>query len=302
MVAIFFMATGCEKESPSAANSKPPAPIAKTNQDSSDSPNAETPRPATSPTQEHSAPKKKYTETIPETLVEFEMILLPGDDSNGIKPFYLGQNEVTWDEFDYWALCSDIKEKKAILEREKKLRPSPPHNLEAIYRNWGREGQPVVGVSRLSAERYCDWLTEQTGKKYRLPTAAEWDYAFEAGGGVLDKLIETDELEQIAWFEGNTLDMEKTFTNRAMGVGMLTPNQSGIHDMLGNVAEWVTDTGDENVARGGHFLTPASELMGNHREVEDQAVWNKNYPQGNKSIWWYVDADYVGFRLVCEPE
>ena len=71
--------------------------------------------------------------------------------------------------------------------------------------------------------------------------------------------------------------------------------------MLGNVAEWVAETGDEQVVRGGHFKLPAEELIGAHQEVENQNIWNKDYPQDPKSKWWYVNADYVGFRVVCEP-
>ena len=241
----------------------------------------------------------KFTETVPKTLVEFEMVLVPGNDEQ--QPVYIGAKEVTWDEFAYWALCEDIKEKKAIVQREKRLRPSAPHDTAAIYRGWGRENQPAVGVSRLSAERYCDWLSEQTGKKYRLPTVQEWEYAFEQGGGKLDTVLTEDQAIDSAWFLGNTLD-EDTFDNRAMPVGSKQANDLGIFDMLGNAAEWVTGTGEEKIIRGGSFRTPLEELTGQQSEAEDQSIWNKNYPNTPKSEWWYKDADYVGFRLVCEPD
>ncbi len=242
----------------------------------------------------------KFTETVPKTLVEFEMVLVPGNDDQQ-QPFYIGAKEVTWDEFAYWALCEDIKEKKAIVQREKRLRPSAPHDTAAIYRGWGRENQPAVGVSRLSAERYCEWLSEQTGKKYRLPTVQEWEYAFEQGGGKLDTVLTEDRANESAWFLGNTLD-EETFDNRAMPVGSKQANALGIFDMLGNAAEWVTGTGEEKVIRGGSFRTPLEELTGQQSEAEDQSIWNKNYPNTPKSEWWYKDADYVGFRIVCEPD
>lgn len=241
-----------------------------------------------------------FTETVPGSLVEFDMVLVPADEDGEIGPFYIGKYEVSWDEFSYWALCEDISEKKAILQREKELRPSTPHDTARIYRGWGRANQPAVGMSRLSAERYCDWLSKQTGKKYRLPTNAEWDHAFEAGGGQLDAALPVDVLNQVAWHADNSLD-EETFDNRAMPMGSLAPNGLGVYDMLGNVAEWVTDTGEANVVRGGSFRTPAAELVGRHREVEDQSIWNKNYPQTPKSQWGYVDADYPGIRLICEP-
>ncbi|MEL7498363.1 MAG: SUMF1/EgtB/PvdO family nonheme iron enzyme [Planctomycetota bacterium] len=242
-----------------------------------------------------------FTETIPPSLVDFEMVLVPVSEDSDETPFYIGKTEVTWDEFEYWALCKDIKEKKAILEREKKLRPSAPHDIDRIYRGWGSTKQPVVGVSRLAAERYCDWLSEQTGKTYRLPTPTEWDRAFVAGGGTLAEVSDKNALKEVSWFVDNTFD-DETFDNRAMQVAKKQPNKLGIHDMLGNVAEWVSGDEDKKVARGGSFLTKASELTGNHTDVEDQAVWNKNYPNEPKSLWWYVDADYVGFRVVCDAK
>jgi len=228
------------------------------------------------------------------------MVLVSGDQDRSVKPFYIGKHEVSWDEFSYWALCEDISQKKAILLREKELRPSTPHDTDRIYRGWGRANQPAVGMSRLSAEQYCEWLSEQTGKQYRLPTSAEWDYAYEKGGLGLDDPLDAEALAEIAWHAENSLD-DETFDNRAMPMGSLKPNSLGVYDMLGNVAEWVTETGDERVIRGGHFRTPANELTGSHREVEDQSIWNKNYPQSPKSKWGYVDADFPGLRLVCEP-
>ena len=249
-------------------------------------------------------PFEKYTETIQSTLVEFDMVPVPGDESNEVKPFFIGKTEVTWNEFDYWALCKNMPEKDSIGQISKQLRPSSPHDVEKIYRGWGRDGQPVVGVSRRSAELYCKWLSSQTGRTYRLPTASEWNRAFQLGGGDLNAVSDPEELLEVAWFDENGVatDEEGFDQERAMQVGKLKPNKLGIHDMLGNVAEWVIETGDARVVRGGHFKMSAEELVGAYREVENQNTWNKDYPQDPKSKWWYVNADYVGFRVVCEPD
>lgn len=240
-----------------------------------------------------------YTETIPSSLVEFEMVLVPGDDALSIKPFYIGKHEVSWDEFLHWALCQDVNDRQKTELVSMELRPSQPHDVNALYRGWGRDGQPAVGVSFKTAELYCQWLSEQTGKRYRLPTHEEWKYAFEQGIGPLDRTLTAEEADQIAWFEDNTFD-DDTFDNRAMPIGTKSPDKLGLHDMLGNAAEWVTDSNGENVVVGGNFVTSLEDLVGDFREVEDQNVWNKNYPQSPKSKWWYQDADYVGFRLVRE--
>ena len=239
-----------------------------------------------------------FKQVVPGSLVEFEMLLVPAEKKTNQKPFYLGKHEVKWDEFAYWALCEDISEKKGVLQRDKKLRPSSPHDTESIYRGWGRNGQPAVGVSRLSAQRYCEWLSEKTGKTFRLPTTQEWEYAFVQGGHAIDEQLDADVLDKLAWHAENSFNPD-TFDNQAMPAGQKAPNQLGIYDMLGNVAEWVAD-GDPHV-RGGSFLTPAKDLRGSWSDTEDQTVWNRNYPNDPKSIWWYVDADYVGFRILCEP-
>jgi len=178
-------------------------------------------------------PIGNFTQTIEPTLVDFDMIHVPGDESEGIKPFWIGKTEVTWDEFDYWALCKNL---------------------------------------------YCKWLTKQTGRNYRLPTASEWDHAFELGGGDLDQTSDSKQLKEKAWFAGNAFstDDEGFDFESTMPVGKLQPNSLGIHDMLGNAAEWVS--GDAKVVRGGHFKIPADKLIGEFQEAEDQAVWNKDYP------------------------
>lgn len=246
--------------------------------------------------------ENNFTETIRETLVEFDMVLVPGDEAKGIAPFYIGKTEVTWNEFDFWALCKNMSDKETIAKISNQLRPSSPHDLAKVYRGWGRDKQPVVGVSRLAAQLYCQWLSGQTGRTYRLPTPDEWDRAFVLGGSELDASFESDQLEKLAWFDENALavDDEGFDQERAMPVGLLGPNKLGIHDMLGNASEWVGGTGNESVVRGGHFKLSSDELTGSHREVEDQDIWNKDYPQEPKSKWWYVNADYVGFRVVCE--
>lgn len=233
-----------------------------------------------------------FTETIPGSLVEFEMVPVPGGE--GIEPFYMGKHEVAWDEFAYWAYVKDLeKEIDRIKARAKKLRPSPPY--DEVDRGFGFTNRPALGMSRKSAELYCEWLSEKTGRKYRLPTKAEWQHAFKLGhGGTLTPAMGVEELAKVAWYAGNSGE-------RTHEPGSCAPSTLGIYDMLGNLAEWVTQTADERMALGGHFRAPAAKVSGEAAEVEDES-WNANYPNEPKSIWWFVDADYVGFRLVCETQ
>ena len=149
-------------------------------------------------------------------------------------------------------------------------------------------------MSRLSAELYCKWLSKQTGKTYRLPTEKEWEHIYRLGGG-LDTPPSDEDANRVAVYTDNSWDDDiDDWATRP--VESTQPDKLGIYDMVGNVCEWVTGTGDERVARGGHFDSEREELgVGRHVETAD---WNRDYPNEPKSIWWFVNARWVGFRIV----
>jgi formylglycine-generating enzyme required for sulfatase activity len=123
---------------------------------------------------------------------------------------------------------------------------------------WGRGGQPVVNVSWQDAQQYVAWLSRRTGKRYRLLTEAEWEYAARAG------------TDARYWWgnhagrgEANCADCGSRWDGRqAAPVGRFAPNPFGLYDMNGNVSEWVEDcahdgdkdcshTSNTRVVRGG---------------------------------------------------
>lgn len=133
-----------------------------------------------------------------------------------IKPFAMGQYEVTFDEYDRFAIA------------EGKSLPSD--------QGWGRDRRPVINVSWDDAKAYAAWLSKITGKHYRLPTESEWEYAARSGAKqeVWAGTSEESELDKYAVFSNNS-------GNRTAEVGTKKTNEFGLHDLSGNVFEWVED-------------------------------------------------------------
>lgn len=133
------------------------------------------------------------------------------------RPFALGVYAVTFAEYDRFCEITGRK-------------PSNDYG-------WGRENRPVINVSWQDAQAYCDWLNEQTGQSYRLPSEAEWEYACRAG-------------TQTPFHTGETINPDQANFNseyeKTLPVGSFAPNTFGLYDMHGNVWEWTQDCWHEN--------------------------------------------------------
>ena len=100
---------------------------------------------------------------------------------------------------------------------------------------WGRGNRPVINVSWVDAVAYAAWLSDQTGKPYRLPSEAEWEYACRAGTETAWSFGQQETgVGEHAWYSANA-------NNQTQPVGNKTPNSWGLYDMHGNVLEWVQD-------------------------------------------------------------
>src|SRR5262249_3863558 len=200
-------------------------------------------------------------EKIPGKDVSFDMVPIPGGtylmgspknekgrrDDEGpqhpvtVKPFWMGKHEVTWDEYDAYWKEEEPKEEKGKAKDKKKdpknpdatRRPTPPYADETF--GLGREGQPVICITHHAAMEYCRWLSKMTGKAYRLPTEAEWEWAARAGTNTAYSFgDDPKKLEEYAWIRKNSEESPHR-------VGMKKPNPWGLYDMYGNVAEWCLD-------------------------------------------------------------
>jgi len=159
--------------------------------------------------------------------------------------------------------------------------------------------RPVDNVSWASAVEFCKKLSRKEGKRYRLPTEAEWEYACRAG--TITRFhygsdLAYSRLGEYAWYDDNS--GEKTHK-----VGKKKPNPWGLYDMYGNISEWCQDwwdltyysespsvdppgpsSGEEHVYRGGAWLTGAYHCRSAMRFDETVNAWWRNHACGIRVV------------------
>lgn len=219
---------------------------------------------------------QSYMDSIPGTLVRFEMVRVPG------AAFDIQRTETTWDMYDVFALKLDQPAETGGADAI--ARPSNPYGAPDY--GWGHAGFPVMSVTRGAAQEFATWLSQKTGHRYRLPTEEEWAYVAgmaSQGSGPIDSL---------AWHRGNSSDQTHAVAKRKA-------DALGLYDLFGNVAEWVATGNDTLVTRGGSYRDVPESVGPNARAVQSFS-WNERDPQLPKSRWWLSDGPFVGFRLVRE--
>ena len=156
-----------------------------------------------------------------------------------VDDFYISKYEVTFAEYDRFCEATGR---------------SKPDDM-----GWGRGNRSVIFVSWYDAVEYCNWLSRQTGKHYRLPTEAEWEYAARGGNKSRGyKYSGSDNINRVAWYDGNSND-------RTHPVGTKQPNELGIYDMSGNLWEWCSDWYDSDYYSRSPERNPKGPTSGNSR-------------------------------------
>lgn len=271
-----------------------------------------------------------YTQQIPGSAISFKMVPIPAgkftvgspaSEKNrkndegpqrqvAVSAFWMGAMEVSRDAFDVFYQDDQISQNSTV---DAVTRPSPQYIDFSL--GMGKEGGfPVNSLSQYAALMYCRWLYQKTGIFYRLPTAAEWEYACRAGSAAAYFFgNDPAELGQYAWFSDNS-------AQKFHRSGEKKPNPWGLYDMLGNLSEWTLDhySADaleampENsqdplppfqkskypkTLKGGSYMDPAPELRSANR-IKSDPSWNRRDPQIPKSKWWLTEGSFVGFRVV----
>lgn len=289
------------------------------------------------------AEMKNYDTKVPKTGIPFSMIAIKGGefmmgspaseanrkDDEGpqvkvkVKPFWMGKYEVTWDEYNPFMITDVGRNKDGSRQRfdpslpitEIVSQPTTPYTEMSF--GMGTDGYPAISMTHHAANKYCQWLSAQTGHFYRLPTEQEWEYA--ARAGTTTAYWWGDDPEKVKdneWFYDNAPNFQYA------KIGQKPANPWGLHDILGNVAEWTLDQyqpdyyknlaalGDKatgyfvpsktpypHTARGGSWDDDPDRLRAAARRGSN-ADWKQQDPQLPKSIWYLTDAKFLGMRLV----
>ncbi len=197
-----------------------------------------------------------------------------------LRAFRIGAYDVTFEQFDLFAKSTG--------------RDLPDDHT------WGRGKRPVIDVSWDDAQAFIVWLNQQSYRRYRLPSEAEWEYAARAGSTT-------------KYYWGNTPDARFANDNQdsTLPVGSYPPNGLGLYDMMGNVMQWTQDCWHDvdwwtGKFKGAPLDGSAWSTGACSQRVTRGGPWiaNRGVPGIAGARGWRLINDrnrFVGFRLAEDP-
>ncbi|MDE2892503.1 MAG: SUMF1/EgtB/PvdO family nonheme iron enzyme [Chloroflexota bacterium] len=200
------------------------------------------------------------------------------------EPFAVGVYEVTFAE---WDACVDAGGCGRIPDDE----------------GWGRGRRPVINVSWDDAQGYVRWLSDRTGKEYRLLSESEWEYVARAGTETPFHFGSTLSTSQANYIEDFTYGNGSTgeYRGQTVEVGTFAANKYGLHDVHGNVFEWVEDCWNDSYT-GAPSDGSAWERGDCSGRVSRGGAWNFKREQ-LRSAYRFIRNDtghrinHLGFRV-----
>jgi formylglycine-generating enzyme required for sulfatase activity len=204
-----------------------------------------------------------------------------------IQPFFIGKYPVTQAQW----------ERVAALPRVKIDLKSDPSCFKGLNR-------PIERVSWYDAQEFCARLKKHTGKLYRLPSEAEWEYACRAGTTApfyFGDTITTDLANYNGKYTYNS-SPKGVYRQKTTDVGIFLSNAFGLYDMHGNVWEWCEDGWHENYSRNSPIDGGIWESKDDNRMLRGGS-WHDNHLKCFSAVRSYnnvaYSVNYVGFRIAC---
>lgn len=247
-----------------------------------------------------------------------------------VLPMWVAKNETSWREYglymSMYRLFNSITRqglRKADASNAADAVTAPTELYDSTFTyKYGQDAQlPAVTMTQFAAKQYTKWLSKLTGHQYRLPTEAEWEYACRAGSTANYSFGDDEaELGDYAWYADNADEQPHP-------VGLKKPNAFGLHDMHGNVMEWVVDqytedgfaaladktqplslpesiqwptNVDRRGLRGGSWQDFAEDCRCSKRMGSgDEEEWKELDPNLPLSPWWFTNDPTrgIGFRI-----
>jgi sulfatase modifying factor 1 len=197
-----------------------------------------------------------------------------------VSDYSMSKTEVTFEQYD--AFCTLTGSDKPDDE------------------GWGRGDRPVINVNWHDAVAFCEWMSKVTGKTYRLPTEAEWEYAARGGNKSKGYIYSGgNDLDAVGWYDDN-------YGRKTHPVAQKQPNELGLYDMSGNVWEWCSDWYDKVYYSGSPQTDPQGSNSGSSRVLRG-GCWSFDLVSSCRvADRGRCDPDrrygYYGFRLVLSQD